>query len=147
MLDGKDFHILEALKENSRKSIKEIAKETGIPRTTVFDRIKKLRKEKVIKKFTLIPDYERLGLEAMAFILIEFNPVKGVSQRNVAKEIAKLKGVLEVHLISGEWDILVKARAKSMHEIGSLIIDKMRTIKGVASTITCACFDTIKEEV
>ena len=70
-----------------------------------------------------------------------------VSQRELAKRIAELSGVYEVHIISGEYDLLLKVRGKSLEEIGKLVVDKLRQLKGVGRTLTCACFETVKEEI
>ena len=111
MIDKKDMIILDSLQKNSRKSIKEVSKETGIPRTTVFDRVKKLEQDGTIKRFTIVPDYKKLGLDITVFILVKFRH-STKSQRTVAEEILKLKGVREVYIITGEHDLLVKFHAK-----------------------------------
>ncbi|EMR74764.1 transcriptional regulator [Thermoplasmatales archaeon SCGC AB-540-F20] len=66
---------------------------------------------------------------------------------NLARRIAKLQGINEVHIISGEYDLLLKVRGKSLEEIGKLVVDKLRELKGVGRTLTCACFETVKEEI
>ena len=146
MISKKDLVILEALSENSRQSVKELARKVRLPRATVFDHLKKLKQKKTIKQFTIIPDFDQLELATTAFVLVKFSPIRKVAQKQVAREIARLRGVFEVHLISGEWDILVKARARNMRELGELVIGKMRLIEGVAQTITCAVFETVKEQ-
>ena len=146
MLSKKDWLILEKLSEDSRKSIKDLARATRLPRTTVFDRIKKMKAKGVIKAFTLQPNFDKVGLETTAFLLVKFTPVKKVEQRAVAKQIAKLKGVYEVHLVTGEWDMIVKARAKGLKELGELVLDKIRQIEGVSQTVTSAVFQTVKEK-
>lgn len=47
----------------------------------------------------------------------------------------------------GEWDILLKIRAGSVEEIGGLVVDRLRTIKGIEKTKTCVVFQMIKESV
>jgi Lrp/AsnC family leucine-responsive transcriptional regulator len=145
MLDEKDSAILEELMKDSRKTTKAIAKELDIPRATVHDRIVKMEQKKIIRKYTAIPDYGELGMGVTAFILVQFTPQEGLSQRETADEIADLRGIHEVHMISGEYDMLLKVRGSSMEEIGKLVIDRLREIKGVARTLTCACFTTVKE--
>lgn len=145
MLDDKDSAIIEELVKDSRKTTKAIAKELGMPRATVHDRIAKLEQRKVIRKYTAIPDYPQLGLGVTAFILVQFEPEKGISQRDTAEEISEMSGIFEVHMISGEYDMLLKVRGASMEEIGKLVIDKLREVKGVARTLTCACFSTVRE--
>ncbi len=145
MLDEKDSAILEELMKDSRKTTKAIAKELDIPRATVHDRIAKMEEKKVIERYTAVPDYKQLGIGVTSFILVQFTPQEGLSQRETAEEIADLKGIFEVHMISGEYDMLLKVRGSSMEDIGRLVIDRLREIKGVARTLTCACFTTIKE--
>jgi len=147
MLDEKDEVILAELKKNGRKPTKTIAANVKIPRVTVHDRIQKMVDKGIIKSFTAIPDYEKIGLPSKVFIFVSFIPNPDVSQRQLAKRIAELSGVYEVHIISGEYDLLLKVRGKSLEEIGKLVVDKLRQLKGVGSTLTCACFETIKEEL
>ncbi len=145
MLDEKDSEILKELMVDSRKTTKAIARSLGIPRATVHDRIAKMEKKGVIRSYTALPDYSQLGLGVTAFILVQFEAEKGVSQRDTAEEIAELPGIHEVHMISGEYDMLLKVRGSSMEEIGKLVIDRLRDVRGVSRTLTCACFTTVKE--
>jgi Lrp/AsnC family leucine-responsive transcriptional regulator len=145
MLDEKDTAILEELSKDSRKTTKAIARELDIPRATVHDRIARMEKKGVIRKYTAIPDYREVGLGVTAFILAQFDHAGGISQRETAEEIADMPGIYEVHLISGEYDMLLKVRGASMEEIGQLVVDRLRDVKGVARTLTCASFATVKE--
>ena len=147
MIDDKDRELLRILKENSRSKTNEIARRAGMPRTTVYHRVKRMEEEEIIKRFTVIPDYSKIGEPVTAFILVSFLPTMDVKQRQVAEEISRLEGVYEVHLISGEWDMILKVRSSSLEKIGELVIDNLREIKGVGKTMTCGCFTTVKEEV
>ncbi len=145
MLDEKDLSILSELMDNARKPVKAISGVLGIPRATIHERMRKMERGGVIRRYTVVPDYSKLGEPVTAFILVSFLPNPEVSQRDLAKKIARLERIYEVHLISGEWDILLKVRGRSMEEIGELVIDKLRMMRGVEKTLTCACFTTIME--
>lgn len=147
MVDEKDLAILRELKSDSRRSTNQIANALGIPRATVHERIKKMGQKGVIKGFTVVSDYAQLGMPVTAFILVSFLPTHSVSQRDLANRISKLEGVFGVHLISGEYDIMVKMRGKSMESIGSLVIDEIRGMEGVGGTLTCVSFSTVKDEL
>lgn len=147
MIDNKDKKILSELKKNARNSTKNIAKNVRIPRVTVHDRIEKMKSSGIIKSFTTITDYNKIGLSTKVFIFVSFLHNTNVSQRELANKISKIPGVYEVHIISGEYDLLIKVRGESLEEIGKLVVDKLRDLKGVGSTLTCACFETIKEEL
>jgi len=146
MLDDKDLAILRQLEKDSRRSTKAIANDLDMPRATVYERIRRMEEKGLIKGFTAILDHSMLGEPVTAFILVSFLPSAVFSQRDVAQKIASLDGVHEVHLISGEYDILVKVRGTSMQAIGSLVIDSIRNIEGVGRTLTCASFASVKEE-
>ena len=147
MIDEKDQKILSELKKNSRNSTKNIAKNIAIPRVTVHDRIQKMQKNGIIKSFSVNIDYKKIGFPTEVFVFIGFQANVEVSQRELAKKIGKLTGVSEVHIISGEYDLLLKVRGSSLEEIGKLVVDKIRVLKGVGRTFTFACFETIKDEV
>jgi len=147
MFDKKDEIILTELKKNARNTTKNIGTNVKIPRITVHDRIKKMLDNGIIKSFTVISDYKKIGLHTKVFIFISFSSDTKISQRELAKRIAKLNGVFEVNIISGEYDLLIKVRGTSLEEIGKLVVDKLRELDGVDKTLTCACFETVKEEI
>jgi len=146
MLDEKDRAILKELEKDSRRSTKSIAKDLNIPRATVHERIRRMTERGIIKGFTVVPDFGKLGEPVTAFIFVSFLPNNNQSQRELADRISRLDGVHEVHLISGEHDILLKVRGESMERIGDLVIDKIRQMDGVGRTLTCTCFATVKDE-
>jgi DNA-binding Lrp family transcriptional regulator len=146
MLDHKDEKILKELKKNSRQSTQIISKRVNIPRVTVHDRIKKLLDNEIIKSFTVRMNYHKIDLPTIAFVFIAITP-NSTTHRNLAIRISKIPGVYEVHMITGEYDLIVKIRGKDIEEIGKLIIDKIRMMEGVAKSFTSACFETVKEEI
>ncbi|MCX6666823.1 MAG: Lrp/AsnC family transcriptional regulator [Euryarchaeota archaeon] len=147
MMDKKDEMVIAELKKNARNSTKNIAANINIPRVTVHDRIQKMIEQGIIKSFNISIDYKKIGYAIEVFIFVSFIPTPDVSQRELANRIAKLPGVYEVHIISGEYDLLLKVRGKSLEDIGVLVVDKLRQLKGVGRTLTFACFETVKEEI
>ncbi|MBN1331069.1 MAG: Lrp/AsnC family transcriptional regulator [Candidatus Heimdallarchaeota archaeon] len=147
MIDEKDRMILVELSKDARIPTKRIATILDIPRVTVHTRIEKMKQDGIIKKFTILADYEKLGLPVTAFVFVEYSYQTDVSQRILAEQIANINNVYEVHLISGEWDILVKIRGGTLEEIGQIVLDKIRTLKGVSKTITCPSFANVKNGV
>jgi len=145
MLDDKDEKILSELVKDGRRSGVEISAELGVPRATVQERLKRLVETKVIRRFAAIPDYSKIGKEVTAYVLVTFGGEARVSQRSLAEEISKMPEVFEVAVISGGWDILLKVRAGSVEEIGKLVVDRLRAMKGIEKTETCVAFQTIKE--
>jgi Lrp/AsnC family leucine-responsive transcriptional regulator len=149
-LDEKDLNILRLIQENSKLTAKQIAKKTGTPLTTAFAKMKRMEELGVIKDYRAIVAPEKLNAGTAAFILASVSyRAKAddipISQRVVAEEIAKFPEVQEVHIITGDWDLLVKLRAENVDSIGKFVVDKLRLIKGLEKTLTCMVFETVKE--
>jgi Lrp/AsnC family transcriptional regulator, leucine-responsive regulatory protein len=147
LLDDKDAIILSRLRLDSSEPISSLASELALPRTTIQERIRRLVKTGVIKRFTIQQDFAKLGKPVTAFILISFETLQGISQKKAAEELARIEDIYEVHIISGDWDILVKARGSSIESIGELVMEKIRNVKGVGRTLTCASFLSVKDDI
>ena len=149
-LDMKDLAILTLIQENSKLTAKQIAKRINAPITTVFAKTKRMEEMGIINGYRAIVTPEKLNAGTAAFILASVSyRTKGddapVSQRTVAEEIARFPEVQEVHIITGDWDLLVKLRAESVDAVGKFVVDKLRLIKGLEKTLTCMVFKTVKE--
>ena len=149
-LGVKDLAILTLIQENSKLTAKQIAKKINAPITTVFAKTKRMEEMGIINGYRAIVTPEKLNAGTAAFILASVSyRAKGddvpVSQRTVAEEIARFPEVQEVHIITGDWDLLVKLRAESVDAVGKFVVDKLRLIKGLEKTLTCMVFKTVKE--
>ena len=145
-MDEKDYLILKHLSKDARMPIKKIAKKVKLPRSTVYDRINRMKKSGVIKKFTVVPDFKKLGKPIMAFVLMKAKKAKSVSLEDLQKSISDLPDVCELHLLTGDWDFLIKLRAKSIEDLGNEVIHKVWKLGDSGITSTHICFYTVKEE-
>jgi len=146
MLDPNDQRILNELRVDARVPVQQLARKVKMPRSTVQHRINRMREEGTIQRIVAIPSYDKIGLPVTAFILLTYMPTSGVSQQDLARSIARLPNVAEVHVVAGQWDLIVKARGASLRQIGELVVNQLRQIPGVGQTVTCGCFFTLKEE-
>lgn len=143
-MDQKDQVILDYLMERGRDKIADISRKVDIPRITVYERIKSMEERGIIRKFTVIPDYKQIGLPVVAFVFIQYDPKSGRSQREVALEISHLKFVYEVHIVAGQWDMLIKVRVPDNDGLGNLVLDKLRAIRGIEKTETISVFSSLE---
>jgi Lrp/AsnC family leucine-responsive transcriptional regulator len=149
-LDEKDIAILVLIQENSKLTARQIAQRINAPITTVFAKTKRMEELGIIREYRAVLAPEKLDSGTAAFILASVSyRAKAddvpVSQRAVAEEIAKFPEVQEVHIITGDWDLLIKLRAESVESIGKFVVDNLRLIKGLEKTLTCMVFETVKE--
>lgn len=135
-MDEKDREILEALMQDGKAKINQISRKLGLPMSTVHHRILKMEKGRIIKKYSALPDYRKIGLSVCAYVLVNVEYAGKFSQEAVAREIRKLPNVLEVNIVSGDTDIIAKVRGENVESLSSEVIEKLRNIKGVAKTVT-----------
>lgn len=69
MENKNDIIVFNCLRENSRQKLKDICKSTKIPISTVYDILKRLKRD-LIKKFTIIPNYYKLGYKTHAILIL-----------------------------------------------------------------------------
>ncbi len=146
-LDEKDMRILDVLRQNAKLTTHKISKKLAMPITTVHNRIKKLEKIGIIKRYTVELDYKKLkrGLLVYIGVTVTYTSPSGkkLHQEDIAKKIKKLKGVEEVDIMAGGTDILVKIRLKDIDELNDFVIKKLREIDGVDKTQTMVVMSSV----
>jgi len=145
IMDKKDNKILDLLELDSGLTTSKISKKTNIPITTVHNRIQKMKKEGVIKNFTVNINYEKIGKPLTAYILVAVNQnLSGdISQQDIGKKIQMYDDVQNVDIVTGTTDLLIKVRIKSMRELSNLITNSFRKIKGVDKTQTMMVLESL----
>jgi len=137
-LDEKDKKILEILKDHAEYTTRQIAKKTLLPITTIHNRIRKLKQEGVIKKFTVIPDYNKVDKGFLVYILISVNlPIlkqKKKTQYDIAKELRGFYFTERVDIVSGGTDLVATVRVKDVAEFDKVLLSKLQQVEGVENT-------------
>ncbi len=141
-VDDTDKKILGLLLKDGRLPFSRIAKELGVSEATIHLRLRKLREMGVIKGFSVDLDPGLLGLPIVAFILVRVSPAR---IREVAESIAVMKQVFEVHVVTGEYQLLVKARTPDPSSIADLV-KKIGCLEGVLEVAIIESLKTVKEE-
>ena len=146
-MDETNRKILNALKQNSRLSTNDIWKITGIPQTTAYNRIKKLKEEGIIEKFTIKVNKKKIGKGLSAYILcaISYRSTKGkrVNQTDIAKTVKALSEVEDVSIVTGEIDLIVKVAVEDVDALNDFIINKLRDIEGIEKTVSCVVLSEV----
>ena len=141
MIDKKDIPIIEALKENSRLSIRDIAKKTRLRPSTVHQRIIKLKESNVIEKFTLKLNNKAVGENFIVFMLIKTKPNVILDSKAMQNEHVK-----EVFGLTGEYDLLLKLKFNGIDEFNDFVL-KFRKEQQIEATLTMVVTANIKEEL
>ncbi|MBR9703412.1 Lrp/AsnC family transcriptional regulator [Candidatus Woesearchaeota archaeon] len=135
LVDEKDLLIIAELQRNAKATTGQIAKRTGIPVTTVHNRIKALEKNKVITTYIPLLDYAKLGLRLHALIFVTVEG-KGADQEELAKQFLKMAGVKKASILTGGYDMLLDTRIEDVDALNNLLVHELRKIPGVDKTQT-----------
>ena len=135
-MDRIDRDILAELQRDGKAGIRTVARKAGIPMSTAHHRIMKMEEGGVIRRYSAIPDYRKVGLPVCAYLLVNVSYSGISSQEEVAGHIRKIPNVLSADIVSGEIDIIAKVRAEDIDSLGDTVIRRIRKIPGVAKTVT-----------
>ena len=138
-LDLKDHKIINELKLNSRASVRDIAKKTGLRPSTVHQRMQKLIRNRIIEKFTLKLNNEALGENFIVFMLIN-------AEKDIINTAFKSKHINEAFGITGEYDLILKLKFKDVREFNDYVIS-FRKKYNLRNTLTMVVTTVIKEEI
>ncbi len=138
--DSTDISIIEALKDDGRATVRQIAKRLRLPITTVHNRLNKIKKDGIIKKFTAVPDYEKLGKGILAFVFASIDHEKLVDSKHgiesLKKQLRSIPEIEKTFAVTGEIDLILMVRIGNIKELDELLIRKLRNIKGIQKTTT-----------
>jgi DNA-binding Lrp family transcriptional regulator len=79
-------------------------------------------------------DSRRSLLVVTAYILIQTEVGKAAQ---VAKEIAEIKGVQQAEDVTGPYDVIVRAEARNVDDLGKLVVARVQAVDGITRTLTC----------
>jgi Lrp/AsnC family leucine-responsive transcriptional regulator len=144
LLDELDMRILMELQRDCRKSLQEIANYVDAPLSTVYYRVKRLEKKKVISGYSATINPEKLELDYNTVISVwtEFEPD---NYNKIGAALSEVPGVWAVYSCLGGVDFFVLARAKDKPEFLK-ILDDMMKIEGITKIDTHIAARIIKED-
>ena len=141
-LDHLDLEILRRLSGDSRSSIRKLSRELGVPPSTLYSRIKRLEELGVVRGYTAVIDYAKLGFQVTAAIHVS---VEGKMIEELERIVASRPEAVAVYDITGEYDMLVIARFRSIGELDRFI-KWLNKLEGVKRTVTSIAFRVVKED-
>jgi len=138
-----DFQIIKALLQNSETPLYQIAKKLGMHPSTVAYRINKLKAKGVIRKFTVSVDWRKMGKDIEVAVLINCLPK---NLRKVAKTLSSFEEVIELHTLTGLYDLLAMITLGNMDEYKNFLETKLGAISEIESFRAAIVLEDYKEE-
>jgi Lrp/AsnC family leucine-responsive transcriptional regulator len=143
-LDEIDKKVLQILQKNSKITNKELSSQLNLSVTAIFERIKKLERNKVISGYVAILQPEKVEKSFMVLCQIKLiqHTKKNVIQ--FESEVVKLPEVLECYHVSGEYDYILKVLVKDMEAYREFMVTKLTNLEHIGSTQSTFIISPVK---
>jgi Lrp/AsnC family leucine-responsive transcriptional regulator len=129
-----DKKLLMLLQEDSKKTTKELSNKLNLSVTAVYERIKKLEREGVIRNYVALLDRTKIKKSFVVFCHIKLIQHTKEYLNTFEHEVTQLTEVLECFHVSGDYDYILKICVGSMEEYREFMVTKLTNLKHIGST-------------
>ncbi|NHV06798.1 MAG: Lrp/AsnC family transcriptional regulator [Thaumarchaeota archaeon] len=140
-MDEVDVKIVELLRQDGKKTLRELKEALGISEPAIQKRINKLVKEGVIKRYTIEVDEKKVGYGVSSFLGIDIEPEALVDVQAKVKEFSEIK---ELYLTTGDHSLMAYVECKDQNEFSELISKKLIPINGVRKVYPSIILERVK---
>jgi len=144
-LDRTDLNILQELQQNAKISNVELARRVHLSPTPCLERVKRLEKNNYINGYRTELNPQKLSASLLSFVEIKLNHTSKDVFKEFKKAVKLLPEILECHLVSGDFDYLLKTRVADMVAYRELLGDTLLTLPGVSSSRSYMVMEEVKE--
>ncbi len=145
-LDETDLQLLRTLQRNAKLTTKELAEAVHLTPTPVFERQKRLERLGFIRKYVAVLDPERLGQGLLVFCRVKLKQMNREIAEAFVRRIQRIPEVTECYNISGEYDYLLKIRARDMKQYQEFVLNKLGAIESLGSLESTFVMAEVKNE-
>lgn len=140
--DETEKRLLTLLRQNSRASVAELARELKLSRSTVKDRIDRLESRGVIKAYSLVLSDEYTKGHVSAHVMINMDSGRSSP---IMRALRKMAQITKAYAVSGIYDLIVVVEAESTGELDQ-VLDAIRELEGIKETLTSVILSTKFEQ-
>lgn len=144
-MDAIDTKILRLLQVEGQMSMSRLSEKVGLSLSACHRRVKLLETSGKIAGYSARLDRMRIGLELQIFIEIKITSTRQEDIEAFETAIADMPEILECHLISGEFDYLVRVASRDTRAYEYLYRNRLSRIPSVSEMKTLLTVSTVKE--
>ncbi|MBC7641909.1 MAG: Lrp/AsnC family transcriptional regulator [Flavobacterium sp.] len=146
MLDQIDKKLLLLLQTDTKKTTKELSTILNLSVTAVYERIRKLEREKIINKYVALLDGKKIDKGFVVFCQIKLLQQTKEFILGFEKEVIQFHEILECFNISGDYDYMLKIVVKDMEEYRIFLVNKLSTLHQIGSKHSTFMIGEVKNE-
>jgi Lrp/AsnC family leucine-responsive transcriptional regulator len=146
-LDRIDRRILQRLQEEGRISYVELGKAVGLSTSPCLERVKRLEQDGFIKGYRAILNPQRLNASLLIYVEVSLDYNSSDIFDQFRNAVLKIPQIQECHLVSGDFDYLIKIRISDMTAYRALLGEIMQGLPGVRDTKSYVVMEELKESL
>ena len=146
-LDRIDRNILVELQKDGRLSNVELARRIGLSATPCLERVKKLEREGFIKGYKAVVDPTKLGQGLLVYVEVTVNKNSPDVFDKFNQAVRQHDEIIECHLVSGNFDFLLKTRVTDMSEYRGVLGDILLQLPNISESRTYVVMEEVKGEL
>jgi Lrp/AsnC family leucine-responsive transcriptional regulator len=143
-MDAIDKKLLTLLQSDTKKTTKELSDKLNLSVTAVYERVKKLEREKIIKNYVALLDRTKIDKGFVVFCHLKLIQHTKECIMTFESEVIRLKEVLECFHVSGDYDYILKVCVKDMEEYREFMVTKLTTLQHIGSTHSAFMIGEVK---
>ena len=143
-LDKIDLKILDFLQKDATLTAKELSAKLALSSTPIYERIKKLEKGGVIRKYVALLDPEKLNKHVLVIINITIKEHHKSKRSKFLDKLLELEDVVELYHTSGTHDFLAKVRFENIKGYRDFLVNKVAPIENIADIDSQIVLEEIK---
>lgn len=144
-LDPIDFDIIRALQQDARLSVRELATRVHRSTTPVFERLRRLEAEGVIRGYSAQVDPDKLGRGFTVFCNVKLRRINTQIHSEFAKVVAEMPEVTDCFNVSGSFDYMLKVQVPDMKNYRIFVTDRLGQLEILDSVQSVFVMETIKQ--
>ena len=144
-LDQKDLAILKLLQHNARITVKEISDKVHLSTTPVFERIKWMEQQGIIKQYATLVDHTKVKKGLMVIVYVSLKQHNKTAGAKFIKAINEMSEVLECYNISGEFDFMLKVVEENMDSYYDFHVNRLSEIENIGNVQSVFVMGVVKE--
>lgn len=143
-IDEIDCKLLELLQEDSKKTTKEYANHLSLSVTAVYERIKRLEKTGIIRKYVALVDKKKIDRAFVVLCHVKLVQHTKAYVLQFEKEVQGLQEVVECYHTSGDYDYILKIYVRDMEAYRDFMVTKLTALNHIGSTQSSFVINEVK---
>ena len=144
-IDDIDHLLLKLIQENAQLTSKELSTHLNLSLTPIYERIRRLEREGIIKKYVTLLDKEKLGFSLLAFCHVSLKEHARPILLKFEEEVLHFPEVVECYHVTGHFDYMLKVLVKDMKQYQDFIVNKLASLDDIGNVQSQFVMSEIRE--